>query len=1171
MSYIDCYVDKKDVLHVVEKVNGKRKFTKHQLIFSFYYTDENGKYTSINGKKLSRRDCKNHYELKEAKKEYADREIFESDLNSTSQTLYEHYRNAPVPELNIGFFDIEVDFDPKIGFANPENPYANINAITLYKTQNDTYYTLGIPPKGLYWEDAQKIARKLGNVKLFKSERELLIEFLNLIEDVDLLSGYNSTFFDCPYIILRISKVLGDEYLKKLCFWNQVPQKKETMKFNKLQTYYDLIGRVHIDYLELYRKYTYSELHSFKLSNVGKMEVGEDKTNYEGTLDQLYNNDFELFLTYNKQDVSILVKLEKKLKFINLINNLAHANCTLFILTLGSVGLIDQSIVNYCHARNLKVFDRKNTKSSGSSCGAYVMNPKKGMHKWVGSTDIKSLYPSILRSLNMSPDTIFGQVRQTLTKPFIEKRAIEFNSVPEAWNDVFAALEYDEIMNQTNTKLIVDIEGKDKPKYMTGKEIYEWIFAEGSNLCISANGTIFRTDVEGIIPGLLAEWYNDRVKMKKTASNYGAMASGVEVSPELMEVLEKHYEKIDTTGRIKDYPAKELAGIIKNGDEGALYEFIKKYDVIYDGKRIIGVDVPYYKAQADYWDMQQLIKKIQLNSLYGSILNEGSRFFDPRIGQSVTLTGRQISKQMAETINEIATGVRDRNGRVVTYGDTDSIFSCSKIIITPISSGNDYLNNYQQCREVSIEDLFKIGTEFQTNGDKEYSFKFPVKSMTFDPATNRPLFKEINYVYRHKVSKEKWEIEDELGNIVIVTGDHSAMVERNNILIECKPRNILKDDVLISIDIDEVVKFNVMRVEHVGNFDDEFVYDIGMQEDTPYFFADNILVHNSCYFSLDPLFNDPESPFSEMEVTKENVATLYDGIAAELNTTFAPFMSKSFHVDLAHGAIIEAERENVAETGLFIKKKRYAILIYDAGGKRVDRDGKPGKIKAMGVETKRSDTPGYIQEFLEGVLMRVLTSVPKHDIISFIRDFRLNTIHKLSNKEPWKLGRPTSCNGLTKYANAIRDAIETNEAGTIMIPSNVRSAMNWNQMIDMNDDQYSGKLTDGSKIVVCDLTNNIYNFKSIARPVDLEENQIPQWFKDLPFAVDDMEQKLIDEKLENLIGILEWDLTRTSGDDTIEEMFDVVVTDIDNIFKKKKKKDKEKKVTEDTSFGDLFS
>ena len=331
---------------------------------------------------------------------------------------------------------------------------------------------------------------------------------------------------------------------------------------------------------------------------------------------------------------------------------------------------------------------------------------------------------------------------------------------------------------------------------MTAAQIYDWVFAEGSNLCISANGTIFRTDIEGAIPGLLTEWYNDRVRMKKLASSYGAMASGVEVPPELMKFLFDQYRDIPVKDRTKDYPAKELAGIIKDGNVGALYEFMCKYDVIYNAEKnkIIGTDVPYYKAQADYWDMQQLIKKIQLNSLYGSILNEGSRFFDPRIGQSVTLTGRCISKHMAETINEIATGERDRLGDAIIYGDTDSLLYLCNIKIK-----NEKNIEYN----IIIEKLFELGKEKYNVGEKEYSVGYSDKILTFDPKLNESVYKEINYVYRHAVNKEKWEVEDEDGNVVTITSDHSIMVERDNILIECKPKDILEGDVLISIKNDK--------------------------------------------------------------------------------------------------------------------------------------------------------------------------------------------------------------------------------------------------------------------------------------------------------------------------------------------------------------------------------
>ena len=148
----------------------------------------------------------------------------------------------------------------------------------------------------------------------------------------------------------------------------------------------------------MYRKYTYSETHSYRLDAIGEAEIGEKKTVYEGTLDELYKNDFKTFIEYNRQDVALLDKLDKKLKFIDLSNELAHANTVLLQTTMGAVAVTEQAIINEAHGRGLQVPNRvKHDRETATAAGAYVAFPKKGLHKWIGSMDLNSLYPSVIR------------------------------------------------------------------------------------------------------------------------------------------------------------------------------------------------------------------------------------------------------------------------------------------------------------------------------------------------------------------------------------------------------------------------------------------------------------------------------------------------------------------------------------------------------------------------------------------------------------------------------------------------------------------------------------------------------------------------------------------------------------------------------------------------------
>ena len=159
----------------------------------------------------------------------------------------------------------------------------------------------------------------------FKTEKELLEAFLDLIDDADILTGWNSEGFDIPYMVNRVGKVMSKSHTRRFCLWDKMPKERRFERYGAEQQTFDLIGRVHLDYMELYRKYTYHEMHSYSLDAIGEYELGDRKVEYDGTLDQLYNNDFEKFIAYSRQDVELLVKLDAKLQFIDLANVLAHS------------------------------------------------------------------------------------------------------------------------------------------------------------------------------------------------------------------------------------------------------------------------------------------------------------------------------------------------------------------------------------------------------------------------------------------------------------------------------------------------------------------------------------------------------------------------------------------------------------------------------------------------------------------------------------------------------------------------------------------------------------------------------------------------------------------------------------------------------------------------------
>jgi DNA polymerase elongation subunit (family B) len=873
------------MINVVERDDkGQRHYKEYPARHIFYYNDPKGKFLSIKGEPLSRVSSKN---VKEHRKELAihsNKKLYESDINPIYRCLEDHYLNQDAPKLNVAFFDIEVDFDPERGYASPEDAFMPITAIAVHLQWMDTMVCLAIPPKTINMEEAQRQVADFKNVMLFDNEADMLDTFLDLIQEADVLSGWNSEGFDIPYTVNRVTKVLSKEDTRRFCLWNQFPKKREYEKYGKTAITYDFIGRVHLDSLELYRKYTYEERHTYRLDAIAEYELGQRKTQYEGTLDQLYNNDFRTFVEYNINDCQLLDDLDKKLKFMDLANTLAHECTVLLQTTMGAVAVTEQAIINEAHKRGMIVPNRVNREGLDTqAAGAYVAFPKKGIHEWIGSLDINSLYPSAIRALNMGPETIVGQLRQDGTKDFIAAEIAKGRSFAGAWEGIFGSLEYTAVMDrEVGREITIDWEdgGHDT---LSAAQIYDLIFESNQPWMISANGTIFTYEKEGIIPGLLKRWYAER----------------------------------------KDMQAK-LKECIKAGN----------------------------KIEEEYWDKRQLVKKINLNSLYGAILNPGCRFFDNRIGQSTTLTGRQIAKHMAAKVNEIITGEYDHVGKAIIYGDTDS-----------------------------------------------------------------------------------------------------------------------------------------------------------------------------CYFSAyRTLKKDIDS--GALPWTRESVVELYDTIGETVNDTFVKFMYDSFHCSKTRGDVIKAGREIVASKGLFITKKRYAVLYYDKEGKRADTDGQGGKIKAMGLDLKRSDTPVVIQDFLSEVLTQVLNGAEKEQVLEYITNFRT----EFKTRPGWEKGSPKRANNITEYASKEKKAGKTN------MPGHVRASLNWNTLKRMMDDKYSMAVTDGAKVIVCKVKDNPMGYTSVAYPVD--ELRLPQWFKDLPFNDSEMENAVIDEKLENLIGVLEWDISSTRSDNTFNKLFD---------------------------------
>jgi DNA polymerase elongation subunit (family B) len=251
-----------------------------------------------------------------------------------------------------------------------------------------------------------------------------------------------------------------------------------------------------------------------------------------------------------------------------------------------------------------------------------------------------------------------------------------------------------------------------------------------------------------------------------------------------------------------------------------------------------------------------------------------------------------------------------------------------------------------------------------------------------------------------------------------------------------------------------------------------------------------------------------------------------DQVCEQANTTFPEFMLKAFHCPKSRSDVIAAGREIVAQSGLYITKKRYAALVVDNEGFRTDTDGKPGKVKAMGLDLRRSDTPVFMQQFLSEILLMVLTDIPQADVLERITQFR----QEFSERPGWEKGSPKRANKVGHYQRLEQ------KQGKANMPGHVRASINWNTLKRMNGDKYSQEIVDGMKVIVCKLKQNPLGYTSVAYPTD--ELRIPEWFKDLPFDDTAMAETIIDNKLDNLIGVLNYPLEDTKRHNTFSSLFD---------------------------------
>lgn len=408
--------------------------------------------------------------IKEAKEFLSNYENQSNLVFGLSQFIYPFISDTYKNELRFDrslmeVYTIDIEVQCENGFPNPNHAFEELLSITVKRYGYDQIIVWGI---GRYRNDSE-------SVKYVRcdDELELLQRFVSWWESIhpDAITGWNTEFFDVPYICNRIKRVLGADELKRLSPWKIVNERKVNGKFGKTNTVYDILGVSNLDYQQLYQKFTYANQESYRLDHIAFVELGErkDENPYE-TFRDWYTNDYQSFIDYNIQDVMLVERLDDKMKLMDLLMTMAYEAKVNFADAFTSVRYWDILIYNHLRSKNIVIPQKeKKEGKDGAFVGAYVKDPIVGEHKWVISTDLNSLYPHLIIQYNCSPETLVKD-----GKSYGDTKVEEF------------------VHKKFDTSFLIE-----------------------KNLTMTPNGAKFKIDKQGFLPEMMQKLYDERTTYKK--------------------------------------------------------------------------------------------------------------------------------------------------------------------------------------------------------------------------------------------------------------------------------------------------------------------------------------------------------------------------------------------------------------------------------------------------------------------------------------------------------------------------------------------------------------------------------------------------------------------------------------------------------------------------------
>ena len=485
--YQALYYDKEERQYYLRDDRSKN-FKTLQYWPTFYQPDPDGEYETLEGTRVS--PTRKMHDWKDPK-------YFEKDVDKITRFLVDHYYESDeTPKYhNTVYLDIECEVAGALTPENISDPKGKITAVALYDANSKKYYCLLLDES----QTLKSITEKDKEVIPFGSEKELLHGFLDKWYELDptIITGWNSGFFDIPYLYHRISKVLGESVAQTL---SPIGKVKITPQFPDQPV--NLGGINHLDYMLLFKKYIMKQEPSYRLGDIGKKYAKLEKIEYEGSLDKLFKEDIQKFIEYNLRDVEIIVELENKLKFIELTVTICHLCHVEYENIYFSTMLNEGAILTYLKRKGIVSPNKPTTYNpllrtiEEEYAGGYLKDPVPGLYEWVIDLDFTSLYPSIIRSLNMGIETLVGRV-------------VNRGKFDNQWS-----LKELREMDPDKTVIIEKVK-KDRRLAQSEISVGELIeIIEKNDLLISAPGVIFRKDKSSVVCEILSDWFAKRQEYK---------------------------------------------------------------------------------------------------------------------------------------------------------------------------------------------------------------------------------------------------------------------------------------------------------------------------------------------------------------------------------------------------------------------------------------------------------------------------------------------------------------------------------------------------------------------------------------------------------------------------------------------------------------------------------